>query len=328
MTDESRVARTSHPRIDGIRTHVRDVGSGPVVLLVNGLGAHTRMWTNLEERLVGHRVVAFDAPGTGESQTPPTPLTIPALARFAVRVLDHVGVERADVLGYSMGGVVAQQLAVQSPQRVRRLVLVATSVGLGTVPGRLRVMLNLATPLRYRSPWVYRRTIAGLVGGRARTDPGWVEEHGEIRLSQAPTTRGYLSQLAGMTWTTLPWLGGVEHPALVVVGDDDPLIPVANALLLTNRLPHARGVVVAGEGHLMLMDERSAAFSPIEEFLGAERHDQTEVWQRGFVADDAQLEAAIRATRGQAQPWGVTGALLRAVFRPRIDATGTPPAGT
>jgi poly(3-hydroxyoctanoate) depolymerase len=327
LTDEPRRARVTFPRIRGVRTHVRDVGEGPAVLLINGLGAHTRMWHNLEERLVGHRVVAFDAPGTGESQTPPTPLTIPVLARFATDVLDHVGVGRADVLGYSMGGVVAQQLAIQSPERVRRLVLVATSVGLGTVPGNLRVMLSIATPLRYKSPWVYRRTIAGLVGGRARTDPRWVEEHGEIRLSRAPTMRGYVSQLAGMTWSTLPWLGRVEHPALVVVGDDDPLIPVANALLLTNRLRHARGVVVEGEGHLMLMDEDSAAFEPITEFLGAARHEDASAWRRGFVADDAQLEAAIRATRGQAQPWGVSGAFLRAVFRSRADATGRTQSG-
>lgn len=323
MTREARPARVTFPRIGGLRTHVRDVGEGPAVLLVNGLGAHTRMWGHLEERLLGHRVISFDAPGTGESQTPPAPLTIPILARFAGRVLDHVGVDRADVLGYSMGGVVAQQMAVQSPGRVRRLVLVATSVGLGTVPGNLRVMLGIATPLRYMSPWVYRRTISGLVGGRARTDPAWVDRHGEIRLSQAPSVRGYFSQLAGMTWSTLPWLGRVQQPTLVVIGDDDPLIPVANALLLTNRLPEARGVVAPGEGHLMLMDEDSAAFEPIAEFLGAERHDATATWQRGFVADDAQLQAAIRATRGQAQPWGVTGAFMRAAFRPRAAKPDT-----
>lgn len=323
MTGEPRTARVTHPRIAGLRTHVRDVGEGPAVLLVNGLGAHTKMWTHLEDRLVGHRVISFDAPGTGGSQTPPAPMSIPVLAWFATRVLDKVGVDRADVLGYSMGGVVAQQMAIQSPARVRRLVLVATSVGLGTIPGNLRVMMSIATPLRYKSPWVYQRTIAGMVGGRARTDPEWVGQHGEIRLSQAPTVRGYFSQLIGMTWSTLPWLARVEHPTLVVIGDDDPLIPLANALLLTNRLPEARGIVAEGEGHLMLMDEDSATFEPMSEFLGAERHDETDTWRRGFVASDSQLEAAIRATQGQAQPWGASGTLMRTLFRSRVGPTGS-----
>lgn len=327
MTSELRDTRTTFPRIGGLRVHVRDVGEGQPVLLINGLGAHTKMWTHLEDRFVGQRVISFDAPGTGESQTPLSPLSIPVLAWFAKRVLDSVGVDRADVLGYSMGGVVSQQLAIQSPTRVRRLVLVATSVGLGTIPGNLRGILAIATPLRYKSPWVYERTIAGLAGGRARTDPAWVSLHGEIRMSHAPTVRGYFSQLVGMTWSTLPWLARVEHPTLVVTGDDDPLIPVANAFLLTNRLPRARGILAEGEGHLMLMDENSAIFAPMAEFLTAECHEESAAWRRGFVADDSQLAAVIRAAGGQAQPWGAAGTLLRSVFRARVRAAGTESAG-
>lgn len=310
-TKDQRTSREDRPRIAGLRTFIRDVGEGPPVLLINGLGAHTDMWVHLEQRLVGNRVVSFDAPGTGKSQTPLAPLTIPGLAWFAGKVLDHVGLDRADVLGYSMGGIVAQQLAIQSPHRVRRLVLVATSVGLGVIPGTLTTVLNLATPLRFHVPWVYRRTFAGLAGGRARHDPDWVRQHLHVRMEGAPSTMGYLNQLAAMVWTTLPWLAHVQHPALVVVGDDDPLIPLANGMLLTHRLPHARGFLAAGEGHMMLMDADSAVFGPIREFLAVEQHTDADAWRSGFCADDHQLQQAIEATFRQAQPWGAVSAIVR-----------------
>lgn len=315
MTEVDGKVRTTYPRLGGLRLHVRDVGEGPVVLLVNGLGAATPMWRHLEANLPGRRVLSFDAPGTGESQTSPVPVAIPTLAWLATKVLDHAGVDRADVLGYSMGGVVAQQLAAQAPDRVRRLVLVATSVGLGTVPGTLGPMLNIATPLRYKYPWFYRRTIAGLAGGRARRDAEWVKAHGELRMRSTPSLLGYVSQVSAMTWTTLPVLSRIGHPTLVVAGDDDPLVPPANAFLLTHRLPRARALVLPDEGHLMLMDDRSAAFAPIHDFLSADPVEASVAWRDGFTADDSALRLAIRSTRRQAQPWGVVGAALRGAFR-------------
>jgi pimeloyl-ACP methyl ester carboxylesterase len=102
-------------------------------------------------------------------------------------VLEEADVERADALGYSMGGLVAQQLAVSEASRVRRLDFVSTGCGWGGVPGALRQVLNIATPLRYWSPAFYRRPIGDLAGGRARDDLEWVDRHGEMRLRHPPT---------------------------------------------------------------------------------------------------------------------------------------------
>ncbi len=146
-------------QIDGLRVLVREVGEGSPVLLINGLGAHTAMWAPLEQALTGFRLIEFDAPGAGRSQTPRLPGSVASMARIAAGVLDAVGVEQADVLGYSLGGMVGQELAAGAPERVRRLVLAATSCGLGAVPGNLGAMLNLATPLRYYSRTFYDRTL-------------------------------------------------------------------------------------------------------------------------------------------------------------------------
>jgi len=293
-------------RLEGERIHVREVGEGPPVLLINGLGAHTAMWEALEGALDGFRVVSFDAPGTGRSSTPLVPMGVGRLARLAAQVLDHFEIERADVLGYSMGGIVTQQLCHDFPARVRRAVLVATSPGLGGVHGDALAMLNIATPARYLSPRLYMLTIGSLVGGKARTDREWIARHGAIRLRCRPSIRGYVNQLAGLTgWSGLPLLERIEHPVLVVTGDGDPLNPVANSLLIAHLLRDGRVLVVRDEGHLLLMDPEGDALPAIRDFLDAERLDPA-----ADVSAD-EVRRALGEARWQLQPWGLLSARLR-----------------
>ena len=310
------VAQESCVRIGGLRIHVRDVGEGAPLLLINGIGTHSAMWEPVERAFTGVRLLEFDSPGTGRSRATSAVLPVPALAWLATRVLDELGVEQADVLGYSMGGIVAQAMAVHAPQRIRRLVLVATTPGLGGVPGRLSAMLNVATPLRYYSPSYYARTIGGMVGGRARTDRAWVERHGELRRRHPPTVRGYFGQVASVaSWSNLPLLHRIGHPTLVVTGDDDPLVPPANSVLIAHRLPQARLLVVPGEGHLLLMDASSAALAPILEFVTAESPHASLTWRDAERVDDDRERAALAAAGRSLQPLAIAGALMRHAWR-------------
>jgi poly(3-hydroxyoctanoate) depolymerase len=303
--------------VDGVRLHVRISGSGPPVLLINGIGAHCAMWACLEEQLRGHRLIAFDAPGTGRSATPLRPVSVARLARMATGVLDIAGVERADVLGYSMGGMIAQQLAADAPQRVRRLVLVATTCGLGSVQGDALALLNVATPARYLSRDLYMATIGTLAGGRARTDRDWVARHGELRLLWPPSIRGYVSQLASLTgWSSLRVLARIPHPTLVVIGDDDPLVPVSNAVLLAGLLRDARMVVAPGEGHLLLMDRDSVVMKPIAGFLGAEELEHASAWRSATVVDEETLHRVLGRASFQLHPLGLVSALARRCWMP------------
>ena len=256
-------------RVDGTELHVHDAGAGPPVLLINGIGAHLGMWNPLRTALAGTRVISFDAPGTGRSPTTPIPLSMEALARLAAGVLDRLEIERADVLGYSFGGVVAQRLARRSPERVRRLVLAATTPGWGGVPGSLATLAQMSTPLRYYWRAYYEATIGDLMGGRARHDEEFVRLHGERRRDHPPDLLGYAWQLAALAGDpgSLPWLHRIETPTLVVTGDDDPVMPVANSSLLAAKLPNARLLVVPGEGHLLLLDPESRALPAIRAFV-------------------------------------------------------------
>lgn len=218
----------------------------------------------------------------------------------------------ADVLGYSMGGIVAQQLAADLPGRVRRLVLVATTPGMGGVQADPRAFLNIVTPARYLSPRLWTQTIGSLTGGRARYDTEWVAQQPRLRFRHAPTWRGYLGQLDSMAgWSGLPLLPRISHPTLVVTGDDDPLAPVANGMMIAHLLPRGRLVVLAGEGHLLVMDPESGCHPAIREFLAAGRPEQAEAWARAPAVTAAELSAALARQRWQLPPLSILDALAR-----------------
>jgi poly(3-hydroxyalkanoate) depolymerase len=227
--------------------------SRPPLVLCNGIGVSFELLQPfvdaLEDRI---GVVLFDVPGVGGSPTPKVPYRFSGLACFVTSMLDQLGHDEFDVLGISWGGGLAQQLAVQNPRRCRRAVLVSTGMGMLMVPGRVDVLSKMLTPRRHRDPG-YARSIAPLLyGGRMREHPellGYWSDHG---LPLGSST-GYLLQLlAGIGWTSLPFLPLIRQPTLLLAGDDDPVIPLVNARLMARLLPHAT-LHVFEDGHLGLI---------------------------------------------------------------------------
>src|SRR4029450_12910913 len=117
--------------VDDVRLRTSVRGTGPPLLLITGLGASLDLAEPFERELVprGHQVVSFDAPGVGESTPYLVPRRMRGVARTAAKVAAALGYHRIDVLGVSLGGVIAQQLAHQSPELVRRLILAAPGPG-------------------------------------------------------------------------------------------------------------------------------------------------------------------------------------------------------
>jgi poly(3-hydroxyalkanoate) depolymerase len=256
--------------VDGVPLRVRSMGEGPPLLLIMGVGGNIEMWHPFDRQLNGRgvRTISFDAPGTGASGELDRPRRMPWLARMVEHLLDHLGYQRVDVLGISWGGALAQQVAHQAPQRVRRLVLAATAAGmpgLGSVPGSPTALIRLLNPRRYRDP-DYLASVAGRLhgGGAFRLPAG----HFAAGLGRPPSSRGYRHQLwAAQGWTGLPWLRSLEQPTLVVAGDDDPLVPVANGRILAWLIPQARLVVVRGGGHLFLLQLAPEMATLIADFV-------------------------------------------------------------
>lgn len=261
--------------INGIRVFaaIRQGDDGPPLLLVNGIGANLEVFDPFIEALeksgkkkIG--TIRFDAPGVGGSPPALFPWRFPGFARLIAKLLDALGHQKVDVLGISWGGVLAQQFAHQYPQRCRRLVLVATSTGAISVPGRPSVLAKLLSPRRYWQPSYLASIAPDLYGGTFRQRPDLARSYAQ--LLRAPHGFGYYRQLlAGVGWTSLPWLHQLHQPTLILAGNDDPIVPPVNARIMARLIPHTRLHVVNG-GHLLLLTEREQVAPLIYQFLRKE----------------------------------------------------------
>ena len=279
-------------------------GTGPPLLLCNGVGMRLEALRPFVDALdPAIEVIRFDPPGTGGSQLPNRPYRFTSLALLLREMLHRLGHQQADVLGISWGGGLAQQFALLNPRGCRRLILVATSTGPQTMvpPNPLPPVKNL----------ILRRW-GDLWGGSAKTDPAALARalH-KARIS--PLSLGFLYQhTAALGFTTLPLLPLIRQRTLVLTGDQDPIIPVANGRILAAGIPHATLHVYHG-GHVELVTRPSLLTPLITSFLAAPPHDarRAEQAQTGRHPEDqdprqaaetaaAPAAAALRDAREQA----------------------------
>ncbi len=263
---------TGVPRVvdvDGLRIRVSEHARGPrPLLLVPGIGTTLEIWPPLLDALGGVPALAFDPPGAGLSSVPRLPVRLPRLARVVTRMLDALGYREVDVLGVSWGGALAQEIAHQAPERVRRLVLAATSCGVGSAPGHPLALVAMANPLRFHSQWYYQLVAPHIYGGATRRSPRQRGDDMRLWLRRPPSYRGYAYQLMAIAgWSSLRWLHRLAQPTLVMAGAEDPLIPLVNARMLAGRIPRSTLHVVEGGGHLFLLSHARESAAAIREFL-------------------------------------------------------------
>jgi poly(3-hydroxyalkanoate) depolymerase len=260
-------------RIGGraLRVAAREGTSGwPPLLLCNGIGASLELLQPFVDALDLRRaVIRFDMPGIGGSPAPVLPYHLVTSAPLLAGLLDQLGYRQADVLGISWGGGLAQQFALSRPDRVRRLVLVATGPGALMVPGNPLVLLRMLTPRRHRDPGYAARIAGDLYGGSARKNPAVARDllHATTRLGPA---RGYYYQLiSGAGWTSLPRLPRLRQPTLILAGDDDPIIPLVNARIMHRLIAQSELHIYHG-GHLELAADAERIAPVVEAFLDAD----------------------------------------------------------
>lgn len=231
------------------------------LLFFNGIGANIELMAPLAEALTDRDIITFDAPGVGGSAGAGIPYRPWNLARMAATILDELGYDEVDVMGVSWGGAMAQQFAFQFGSRVHRLILCATSAGSFMVPGNPKSLMKLAHPRRYMDPDYLMKHFEALYGDESADAP---DHSSRLR---APTVRGYFYQLlAGIGWTSVPFLPFIKQPTLVLAGDNDQIVPLINGRFLARLIPGARLEIVSG-GHLFLVSRASEVIPLIRDFL-------------------------------------------------------------
>nr|WP_298928398.1 alpha/beta hydrolase [uncultured Erythrobacter sp.] len=236
------------------------------VLFFNGIGANIEAVAPLAETLSERGFIMFDMPGVGESPDPTIPYNPFTISWTASKLLDQLGVGDVDVMGISWGGGIAQHFAMQHASRTRRLVLIATSAGMLMVPGSPKALTKMANPRRYIDADYMLKNFETLYGEGLGKTKG---KKGHMSLLKPPSPRGYMYQLMCMLgWTSAPALPFLlKQKTLIMMGDDDAIVPLANGKFLSMLIPDSELVVMEGGGHLFLLSHKEQCTAAMREFL-------------------------------------------------------------
>lgn len=256
----------------GLSLRVRRQGSGEPLLLINGLGGCLEGWAPLVRQLPGRELIMVDHPGTGLSDVPQHLMSMGQLAAMYVAVLDSLEFDRVDVLGFSFGGTVTQQIARDFPERVRSIILAATSPGFGGFPADPMTLMVASNPFRYQFTSIREMSAPLLYRGRVGREPGLFETELRGWTTHTASMKGVFFQVAAFSvWSSLPWLRTLNVPTLVLGGQEDPMAPATNSRLLAAAIRGARLRLIDQGGHLFLFDRASETAPVIEEFLRSHR---------------------------------------------------------
>jgi pimeloyl-ACP methyl ester carboxylesterase len=241
----------------------------PPVLLIPGLSGDHRVWGPLASMLSNCRVISFDNRDSGQSQRASGPYAIKDMAEDAAGLLKELGIARAHVVGYSMGGAIAQELAISFPQLVDRLVLLATydaadPRGAALFRGFASLRRDLAREdyIRLTLPWAYTY--------KEYQVPGFIEQviQGVLEDTLFQEPEAYERQMeATIAFNSRERLHSISCPTLLVFGEEDVMTPLRFARELVRGIKDSKLVTLEGTGHLFVRTRLAEIAALIEGFL-------------------------------------------------------------
>lgn len=270
MPQPARMPAITMEDVDGILLRAahwpveRGAPGGRPLLFFNGIGANLEIAMGLGDMFPGREILTLDVPGVGLSPVTQWPYRHWMLARWIRKLTERFGISEMDVMGVSWGGALAQQFAFQYRDRVKRLILCATTAGMTMIPGKPASLSKMADTRRYTDPEFMRENFAKLYGDLADESAG---RH--IDSLMPPDPKGYIYQLLAFAgWSSLPFIRFLKMPSLIIMGDEDSIVPVANGHILNFALPDARLHIIEGGGHLFLVTRADETAQIIHGFLG------------------------------------------------------------
>ncbi len=255
---------------NGITLHYESAGEGPPLLLITGVGYGAWFWRWVIPDLSrDYRVITFDNRGVGQSSRSDGPYSTALLAADAAGLLDAFGIVNANVVGHSLGGFIAQELALARPDLVGRLVLAATTCGGPNVVPITSAALDVLTNRSGDPVQLIRRGIAiACAPGFADAHPNIVAELMAYRLSGPITPAHYQAQvMAGALHNAEARIAQIACPTLILFGAHDQVVPPANADLLAQRLSQAHTVILPNAGHIFPIEEPAGTAAALRAFF-------------------------------------------------------------
>ncbi len=255
-------------RVNGLKLSYQESGTGEPLLLLHGLGSRSDDWEMQLPAFAGrYRVIAPDLRGHGRSDKPPGPYSVPMMAADVLGLLDHLGLTTAHIVGLSMGGMIAFQLAVDCPERVLSLTIVNSGPALvpRTAGEWLRVQQRLLLA-RFSGPTRTAHFLSRRLFPKPEQDALRVQF---IERWSANDPAAYLASMRALVgWSVLERIGEINCPVLVISGDRD-YTPAEAKRAYTARLPRAELVIFEDSGHATPIDQPDRFNARVLEFLAA-----------------------------------------------------------
>jgi pimeloyl-ACP methyl ester carboxylesterase len=260
---------------NGINIYYETKGSGSPLMLINGWGGNLDSWSQHMVNLLTekHHVVMMDNRGTGRSDKPDIPFTMDMMAADTRGVLNALGIEKAHIMGFSMGGAITQTFGVNYPEVAKSLVVCGASAGgENSVSSDPQVQMDLAliaNPLPEMTERDVTIKLLYLLYSKEYVEANLEELIADETYSDYPTPPYALmnqSHAIG-TMNTFPYLPEMKMPVLVITGEDDALVPAQNSEKIASRIPNSQLVMLKGCGHGFLKQKTDEAVGHILEFL-------------------------------------------------------------
>jgi 3-oxoadipate enol-lactonase len=259
-----------HATVNGCRLAYELRGAGAPLVMIRGAQGDQTMFSGLAAAFAPKfRVLTFDQRGSGLSDKPDVPYTIAMLADDTAALMDHVGFADAHVIGVSMGGTIAQELALRHPDKVRSVVLGCTT------PGGTRAIRASGPAMGAYSTQEMSAEERGRALAEAAFTKGYIERHPEIVTSMIESRRqrpidpvGFAHRMkAILTHDAYDRLPQIKCPTLVITGKDDALIPSENSRIIAERIAGSRLVILEPAGHCFWLEQPDRSYQAIAEFL-------------------------------------------------------------
>src|SRR5215204_3075966 len=273
-------AQTEHVQVGDISIAYKRFGQGKPILFISGTSQTKDAWEPtllLELAATNHTVIVFDNRGMGETTVGTKPFSIEQFANDTAGLLDALNIEKVDVFGISLGTFIAQELTLNYPQKLDRLILHAGYCG-----GNEAIYASgqaFESIMTLSSPQILRNMTAeqqAMILAQILFPPEWLEEHPEflntlIELAPVRSATPEIIQQQGFasgTWKgSCDRLANITQPTLLIVGDQDLLIPAANSIMMSQRIPNSWLVIIQGTGHGMMLQVPNEFSAIVQTFL-------------------------------------------------------------
>jgi 3-oxoadipate enol-lactonase len=252
----------------GVKIYWEEHGEGEPLVLIMGLASTIDMWHRTKPRMATHyRTILIENRGVGRSDVPPPPYTIATMASDVAAVMDAATIDKARVFGISMGGMIAQEFALNYPERVRSLILGCTNFGGRNLqPAAPKVLIVL----KARGSMTPEEAAYAMAPHTydANTPEERVKEDLKIRLEWFPTPEGYFGQLGAiLSWESRDRLAQIKVPTLVIHGETDELVPPENGRMIANLIPNAKLLMLPNTSHIFMTDQPEISHREILNFF-------------------------------------------------------------